>query len=235
MTTDDLANGLLWYAAFLFSTTLHEASHGLAALRLGDRTAYDAGQVTLDPLPHIRREPVGTVVVPILSYLAGGWMIGWASAPYNFRWAMEYPRRAAWMSIAGPAANLFLVLLSALLIRAGMLAGFFVPPDAIDAAHVVEATQPGTLATAAAFLNVLFSLNLLLLLFNLLPIPPLDGSGAVPLVLGEERARRYLVFIRRSSFSFIGLLLAWKLFAYLYGPLHLLAVNALYLAAAHYE
>jgi Zn-dependent protease len=235
MTTNDLADGILWYAAFLFSTTLHEASHGLAALRLGDRTAYEAGQVTLDPLPHIRREPVGTVVVPILSFLAGGWMIGWASVPYNFRWALDYPRRAAWMSIAGPAANLFLVLLSAIVIRVGIMAGLFFPPDTIDATHIVAATQAGALATAASFLNVLFSLNLLLLLFNLLPVPPLDGSGAIPFFLREERARRYLAFIRRSSFSLIGILVAWKLFDYLYGPLHLIAVNALYLSVAHYE
>jgi Zn-dependent protease len=234
MEMNQLADGVLWYAAFLFSTTLHEASHGLAALKLGDRTAYDAGQVTLDPLPHIRREPVGTVVVPLLSFLAGGWMIGWASVPYNFQWAMDHPRRAAWMSIAGPAANLLLVLLSAVVIRVGMMAGVFFPPDSIDATHVVAA-ESGTPVIVASFLNVLFSLNLLLLLFNLLPIPPLDGSGVVPMFLGEQRARRYLLFIRRSAFSLVGIFLAWKLFDYVYGPLHLIAVNALYFPAAHYE
>ena len=93
---EKLAEGLLWYVAFLFSTTLHEASHAFAAFRLGDRTAYEGGQVTLDPIPHMRREPIGTIVVPLLSFLLGGWMIGWASTPYNRNWAEQAPKRAAY-------------------------------------------------------------------------------------------------------------------------------------------
>jgi Zn-dependent protease len=64
----NLAEGFLWYLAFLFSVVVHEASHALAAFKLGDQTAYNGGQVTLDPLPHIKREPFGTVVMPILSF-----------------------------------------------------------------------------------------------------------------------------------------------------------------------
>src|SRR6266852_7405402 len=111
--TNHLVDGILWYVVFLFSTTLHEASHALTAFRLGDRTAYEGGQVTLDPIPHMKREPIGTIVVPIISYAVGGWMIGWASVPYNFQWALTYPKRAAKMALAGPAANLLLVVLSA--------------------------------------------------------------------------------------------------------------------------
>lgn len=66
-----LAEGLLWYVVFIFSTTFHEAAHAFTALKLGDSTAYEGGQVTLDPLPHIRREPVGTIVFPILSFSHG--------------------------------------------------------------------------------------------------------------------------------------------------------------------
>ena len=73
--------GFGWYVAFLVSVTCHEASHALAAMKLGDRTAYNHGQVTLDPVPHIQREPWGMVIVPVLSFVMGGWMIGWGSAP----------------------------------------------------------------------------------------------------------------------------------------------------------
>ena len=107
----DLVSGLQWYLVFLYSTTLHEAAHAWAALKLGDDTAYQGGQVTLDPTPHIRREPIGMVVVPLLSFLFGGWMIGWASTPYDPDWAMRYPRRSAWMSLAGPALTLQQILL----------------------------------------------------------------------------------------------------------------------------
>ena len=91
-----VALGLAWYAAFLFSTCCHEAAHAWAALRLGDPTAYLGGQVSLDPRPHIVREPIGTVVVPLLTFvLTRQWMMGWASAPYDPAWADRHPRRAA--------------------------------------------------------------------------------------------------------------------------------------------
>src|ERR1700751_2150411 len=92
-----------WLVVFLLSMSAHEASHAYIAKVLGDPTAYLGGQVTLDPIPHIRREPFGMLLLPIISYLASGWMIGWASAPYNAAWAAQYPRRAAVMALAGPA------------------------------------------------------------------------------------------------------------------------------------
>jgi Zn-dependent protease len=232
---DLLANGILWYVAFLFSTTLHEASHAFTAYKLGDSTAYEGGQATLNPIPHMKREPIGTIAVPIVSFLIGGWMIGWASVPYNLRWALNYPKRSAKMSLAGPAANLVLVLIAALLIRLGIMFDIFVAPERINFTHAVESTQNGVLSVAAAFLNVFFSLNLLLFLFNLLPIPPLDGSGIIPFFISEERAVRYLEMIRNPTFAFMGIFIAWKLFDVIYDPLHLAFINILYLGVAQYH
>jgi Zn-dependent protease len=230
-----LLNGILWYLAFVLSTTLHEASHGFAAWRLGDRTAYDVGQVTLDPRPHFRREPVGMIVVPIISYLLGGWMIGWASVPYDREWAMSHPRRSATMSAAGPLANLALALLAGIVMRIGLGTGIFQPPESIDAMHVVETAAGGAMTTASMFVNVFFSLNVLLFTFNLLPIPPLDGSGIIPWFLSEETGRRYLAWIRNPSFAFLGLFIAWKAFDLVYPPLHLLFINILYFPIAQYH
>jgi len=83
LSPEALVQGLVWYVVFLFSTTCHEASHSLAAKWGGDLTAFRGGQVTLNPLPHMKREPFGMLVVPLLSFLLGDWMIGWASAPYD--------------------------------------------------------------------------------------------------------------------------------------------------------
>jgi Zn-dependent protease len=232
---DKIANGLLWYLAFIFSTTLHEASHAFAAYRLGDDTAYEGGQVTLDPIPHMRREPIGTIVVPIISFILGGWMIGWASTPYNVEWAYNYPRRSAKMSLAGPVSNLLLVLIAALIIRIGIMFGVFDAPERINFTHAVVSTQGGIHSIIAAFLDVFFSLNLLLFLFNLLPIPPLDGSGIVPLFISEERAIKYMEMIHNPSFSMLGLFVAWNIFDYIYAPFHLAAINLLYLGVAHYS
>src|SRR6266705_615693 len=131
MRPDIMAMGVMWYVVFLLSLTCHEASHALAAKLGGDLTAFHGGQVTLNPIPHMRREPFGTILVPIISYALGGWMIGWASAPYDPFWEARHPRRAAWMSLAGPGANFALMIIGAISIRAGMLAGLFQQPAAV--------------------------------------------------------------------------------------------------------
>src|SRR5258707_13501650 len=116
-----------WLVVFLISMSAHEAAHAFTAKCLGDPTAYLGGQVTLDPIPHIRREPIGMLVLPIVSYLTAGWMIGWASAPYNPAWAAQYPRRAAVMGIAGTAANLLFSLTCWIGFQLGVGAALFVP------------------------------------------------------------------------------------------------------------
>lgn len=233
-TPDMIAIGALWYVVFLFSTTLHEAAHALAAKLGGDMTAFEGGQVTLDPRPHIQRSPFGMVVMPILSYLLGGSMIGWASAPYNLRWSQRYPRRAALMSLAGPLANLSLVVLSGLAIRVGMSMGLFVAPSHISFTHVTEAQGGGFLATVAMLLSICFMLNLLLGVFNLLPMPPLDGSGVVTLLMSPSMAIRWSNFMQQPNFSLIGMLVAWRVFPYLFGPFQHFAIRMLYPGVGYY-
>jgi Zn-dependent protease len=197
-------------------------------MKMGDKTAYRVGQVTLDPTPHIKREPIGTVVVPILTYWLSGWMIGWASAPYDPVWARNYPRRSALMAAAGPLSNLLVVVVVAILIHIGMALGVFKAPHSISLTRVVVALQDGTLAGVAVLLSILFSLNLLLFTFNLMPLPPLDGSGIVPFFMSEKNAAAYMDFIHGNQLSFIGLFLAWKLFDYIFDPVHLAFINLLY-------
>jgi len=220
--------GAAWYVVFLFSTCCHEAAHAWAALKLGDPTAYHGGQVSLDPLPHIRREFVGTVVVPLLSFaFTRQWMMGWASAPYDTEWADRHPRRAAWMALAGPAANFVLVGLAALAIRGGIAAGIFEAPAAATFSQVVAAA-PGFATGAGTVVSILFTLNLVLGVFNLLPLPPLDGSGALPLVLPVRWATAYLSMMRQPMLSLAGILVAWRVFGFVFDPLHTLALNLLY-------
>ncbi len=231
---EQLINGIQWYVVFIFSTTLHEASHAFAAMKLGDRTAYEGGQVTLDPLPHIRREPAGTVVVPIISFFLAGWMMGWASVPYDREWALRYPKRAAMMSMAGPLANLLLVMTAMMLIRIGMSMGFFYPPDSLTFGSIVGSVESGWMEMGASFLSLIFSLNLLLFLFNLIPVPPLDGSGMIPFFLSHETAQKYMLLMYNSPAGFFGIFIAWSIFKYIYSPVHLLAINLLY-PGLHYQ
>ena len=222
----DIGSGLVYYVVFLFSTTLHEAAHAWAAMRGGDPTAYHGGQVSLDPRAHIRREPFGMVVLPLISVVLSGWPFGFASAPYDPRWAMRYPKRAAWMALAGPAGNLALVLGAALAIRLGSSAGVFTAPSAVGFDQIVAAQAGGLWSAVAFLLSVVFSLNLLLAAFNLIPVPPLDGSGALPLALSDEATARYQRFVwGNQTFAWIGILVAWQVFDVVFQPLWLFAVN----------
>jgi Zn-dependent protease len=216
ITPEILVYGFISYVVFLFSTTCHEASHALVAKLGGDTTAALAGQVTLNPVPHIRREPWGMVVVPILAFFfMHGSMIGWASAPFDPLWERTHPRRAALMALAGPAANYTLMLIAAGALHLGSALGWlrWNPGERPDFAIVT--------------LLVLFSLNLLLGTFNLLPFPPLDGSTGIMLLMSEETAQRYLAWLRGSSYAPLGLLIGLLTFRYFYGPIQSFATNLL--------
>jgi Zn-dependent protease len=216
LTPDLLVNGFIWYVAFLFSTTCHEASHALVAKLGGDETAALGGQVTLNPVPHIRREPFGMVVIPLLAFFMSGSMIGWASAPYDPLWERRHPRRAAWMALAGPAANFSLMLLAAIGIRVGA------------AMHWMHNNAAGTgYDLPTTVLLAFFFLNLLLGTFNLLPVPPLDGSTAVMLLMNENRAQRYLDWLRGNSYAMLGLLVALVFFRSFYRYVEFFATNLL--------
>ena len=220
MEPEALIQGLLWFAVFLVSTTVHEAAHALAALRGGDPTAYRGGQVSLSPLPHIRREPIGMLVVPLLTTFTNGWAVGWASTPYDPVWASNYPRRAATMAAAGPAGNLLIAMLAFGAIRGGLLAGFFASPEHVTFSHLVDATNgAGWLTALGALASVLLVENLLLFVFNMLPVPPLDGASAIGGVLPERTALRLRAFTSSPAFSILGIFIAWQVFPHVVGPI----------------
>ena len=229
MGPDFIALGAIWYIVFLFSTTCHEGAHALVAHVGGDSTAFHGGQASLNPIPHIRRSTFGMVVVPILTYiLPPHWMIGWASAPYDPAWQRRYPRRAAWMALAGPAANFTLVILAAVAIHVGILLGYFRMPSSVGFTHVTEAAVPGVAEFAATFLSILFVLNVLLGTFNLLPIPPLDGHTGVTLLMSEPTALKFLDWTQNQGFGMMGIVLAWALYDKIFDFIFTISLAALY-------
>lgn len=230
----ELVLGITWYVALLVALTCHEAAHGFVALKLGDPTAYRRGQVTLDPVAHIRREPFGTVIMPIVSYVFAGWMIGWASSPYDPYWARQNRRSAALMALAGPTANFILLVLAGLAIRAGILLGVFHAPESVTFEQVTAATSPGFANSASVAISIVFSLNLILLVFNLIPLPPLDGSEVLSLFLSDSAAERYTQLLQQPGSRIIGLVVAWWLLDVILNPIHLLALNTLYPGAGYH-
>lgn len=228
---------LIWYLVFVFSTTFHEFAHAALAYRGGDLTAYEGGQLSLDPLPHIRRSPFGMVVVPILSYALAvsdgqsGWMLGWASVPFDPRWASRHPRRHALMSLAGPMANLLLALVSLLVIRLLLGFGAFEPPDRLSFDHLVAAagTSSGSPLEALAIgLSIMLYLNALLGLFNLMPAPPLDGAAVVEGLAPRTAGPFYRKLQDNPGLGLLVLFIAWILLTHLAVPLFVLIVTLIY-------
>jgi Zn-dependent protease len=157
--------------------------------------------------------------VPILSYISSGWMIGWASAPYSPAWAQQYPKRAALMAMAGPAANFAIAFVSWCGLKLGLLTGVFVSGNGWSFSETVSSVDPGLWHLAAALLSLGFSLNVLLGIFNLIPLPPLDGSALPLLFLHDEMARTYQRFSRSTVPALFGLFIAWQFFPRIYRPL----------------
>jgi Zn-dependent protease len=213
MTNEQLLFGLVWYMVFIISITLHEAAHAWAAKLLGDSTAYSGGQVTVNPLPHMQREPFGTILMPALSFFFSGGrsMIGWASAPYDPFWAARYPRRAALMALAGPLANLLLAVAAALAIRVTDRMDWFVDVPKVD-----------------QLLTLILLQNLLLFFFNLLPLPPLDGSAIIQLVMRQETAIRWQMAMRQPHLAILGMIAAWAVFGRLWPVLSQAAIDVLF-------
>ncbi|MDX2180323.1 MAG: site-2 protease family protein [Bryobacteraceae bacterium] len=193
----DIAGTMLFFCvAFVFSTVCHESAHAWAAKMGGDSTAYHNGQLTLNPAPHIRQEPFGLLILPLLSLITSVStgslnMLGFGSAPYDPRWAVNYPKRAALMALAGPAANFAIAIAAALLLRLGLAAGVFVIPEERTLFQLAGSSNE-LLEGLAALLSIFFFENILLGTFNLLPVPPLDGFSALLLVVPEERAAWFL-------------------------------------------
>ena len=132
------------------------------------------------------------------------------------------------MSLAGPLANLVLVIVAMLAIRTGIFFGVLHPPEAIGFAAIVAPSAGGLWLTVATLLSVMFTLNLLLLIFNLIPLPPLDGSGVLALLVSDDRARRLQILMSRPQFSMLGILVAWFAIGPIFRPALLWAVNLLY-------
>ena len=225
---DTLARFVIWYGVFIFSVTFHEFAHSLVAYWGGDSTAYEGGSMTLDPSPHMKREPWGMVVWPLLSFFFAGYMIGWASAPVDPRWMSRHPKRGALMAFAGPVANFILAGiafgLSFLLISKGVLvlefAGqpgqFFAPGSGYEGSGAFNALSMG--------LSVMLMLNIILGVFNLIPAPPLDGAtvieGLFPRSLGQ-----FIYRIRTSPLlGLLAFIFAYQASSYLFMPLLNLAL-----------
>lgn len=218
----DIQQVVLLYVVLLVSLVIHEASHSVVALLGGDRTAYLGGQVTLNPIPHIQREPFGTVILPliVLFVTKGSMILGYAHAPFDAAWAYRHPKRAALMSLAGPASNFLLCAIAFAGLKLLAAAGAADPYPSSDESFlfVTPIGDSGAVFAAVKILSCFLFLNLLLGLFNLLPWPPLDGAGVVE-GLGPKPVSNFYGFVREQPLlALIGIIAAWRIVPAMFWP-----------------
>lgn len=192
----------VWTLPVIFAITLHEVAHGWAASKLGDQTAKMLGRLTLNPLKHI--DPIGTIIVPLALLFFGGFVFGWAKAvPVDTRNFKNPGRDMAWVAVAGPAANLVMAFLWALIAKLGMMLQ-------------VSSPEVGMFLIYSGLAGV--SINLILLVLNLIPIPPLDGSRVLSAFLPKKLAWQYNQISPYGFFIILGLMFLGILMPLLMGP-----------------
>jgi Zn-dependent protease len=193
---------IIWAIPVLFAITVHEVAHGWVALKLGDRTAQMMGRLTLNPFKHI--DPVGTLLVPGILLVLGGFIFGWAKpVPVSFQNLRRPKADMAWVALAGPMANLIMALIWALVAKIGL-----------------SLAQTGSgIGEPMLFMGVAgILINAMLMMLNLLPLPPLDGGRVLvsvlpgPLSWQVSRLEPYgfVILLALLFFGLLGLIL-WPL------------------------
>jgi Zn-dependent protease len=173
----------------IFAITLHEAAHGYVAKQFGDMTAYLQGRVSLNPLRHV--DPFGTVALPLVTLAIGGIMFGWAKpVPVNFANLHRPKRDMLWVAAAGPAANLLMAMCWAVVLKAALL---------VPAAPWTEFLA----AAGSAGIRV----NVMFMVLNLLPLPPLDGGRIAVSLLPRRLAYRYARLEQYGIFILLGVIM----------------------------
>ncbi len=210
----------IWTIPVLLAITLHEAAHGWVASKLGDKTAEMLGRVTLNPLKHI--DLVGTIIVPIALLVLGGFVFGWAKAvPVNARNFKSPARDMAWVAVAGPLSNLVMAIGWAVVAKIGydLSAG---------------GTSPDNIGQFLAYSGMAgIAINLVLLVLNMIPIPPLDGSRVVSAFLPSGLSYTYNRLEPYGLFILLGMMFLGVLGPIISGPYQALQGYLLQLVGLH--
>jgi Zn-dependent protease len=204
----DIRYILIQVFVIFFAITVHEAAHAWMANRLGDPTAAALGRASLNPLVHI--DLVGTIILPLVLILLKGPVFGWAKpVPYNPN-NLRNPRRGGlWISFAGPIANVLTAVAAAAIFQVLKLAGTRIPVDSLWSKPV---------GGLVVLLIVTASINLTLAVFNLIPVPPLDGSGILAGLLSGRAAAQF-ERIRPYGFLILLALVYTNALRFIYSPI----------------
>ena len=181
---------LIFAVPILFAITVHEVAHGWVAYKNGDKTAWLLGRLTLNPIKHI--DPIGTILVPAFLAYQGGFIFGWAKpVPVTYQNLRNPKRDMALVAAAGPFSNLIMALIWALIMKLSLMLYF-------------TGTQSAEILVNMGYIGI--RINVLLMILNLIPIPPLDGSRVVSSFLPPKLAWKYSRIEPYGIFVIFGLI-----------------------------
>lgn len=210
--SSDVQDKVVFFGCLIVAIILHELSHGVAALFCGDDTAKRSGRLTLNPVRHI--DPFGSIILPAMMLLSTGSAFGYAKpVPVNPT-KMRRPReQMLWVGLAGPASNLILMTFAALFARS--MVPSQLPTDALGY------LEPSLLALPLQILLTFAVVNLLLAVFNMLPIPPLDGSSLIERIMPTTWLPRWYQYRQYGFLVLFGLLFWTNFFGRIFDPFEL--------------
>lgn len=226
----DVGNLIIWFIVLLFSLSFHEAAHAWTSEKFGDDTGRLQGRITLNPIPHI--DPIGTILFPLLSAFTGIPLLGWAKPvqtnPLLWR---DKTKANILVSAAGPISNFILATIAFVIIKIMMLSGTLMLQGGYYTLVGPAPNQPAFMTPLAVLLSIMLLLNVLLGVFNLIPVPPLDGSHVLEELLPSGMSEAYYQirpygYILLYGLMFLGVFSA--IFRPVYsGVLYLLAVGSM--------
>lgn len=228
MSNFDVGFAIIWFVVFLFSLSFHEAAHAWTSEKFGDDTGRLQGRITLNPIAHI--DPIGTILFPLISMLTTVPLLGWAK-PVETNPLLWRDKTKANISVsaAGPISNFILVFIAFVVLKTMLLSGTLVFNPRLSSIYNAIVPAPGLAAfmePLTMFLNIMLMLNLALGIFNLIPVPPLDGSHVLESILPYQMAQAYAQIRPYGFLLLIGLLYLGAL-SFIFSPISIFILRLL--------
>jgi Zn-dependent protease len=225
----DIGFSIIWFVVFLFSLSFHEAAHAWTSEKFGDYTGRSQGRITLNPIAHI--DPFGTILFPLITMITSIPLLGWAK-PVETNPLLWRDKKRANISVsaAGPISNFILMTIAFIILKVMIVVGMVtVNTEARNTYELIGAApgQSAFMAPLATFLSVMLLLNLALGVFNLIPIPPLDGSHVMESLLPYEMGQAYAQ-IRPYGFILLIALLYFGVLGVIFNPISIFILRLLF-------